>query len=171
MRSRGSAQGAVTAATTCVLALLALSQPALAGQPAAADLKLSPFMVGLSVADIDLVTSWYVEKLGFSVTRDEPLGAGRVRFIEAGSQRIELLYVPGSAPAPMRALPPAHGAVRGYTHLTMEVPDLDAAVATLASRGVTPDLGPVPVKLLGVRVIFLRDPEGNLVEILQRLPN
>ncbi|MBT2185796.1 VOC family protein [Sphingobium sp. H33] len=136
-------------------------------------LSLAPFMVGLSVADIDKVSAWYVEKLGFKVTLDVPLGTtgGKLRWIEAGSQRIELMSLPDSKPGPERALPPDHAAVRGYTHLTLQVPDLDAAIATLAARGVKPALGPVPVGSLKVKVAFLRDPEGNMVELLQRASN
>lgn len=149
------------------LALLPLT-PATAAE----EIKLSPFMIGLSVVDIDKVTGWYADTLGFKVTLDAPLGnaGGKLRWIEAGSQRIELLYIPNSAPGPVRALPPAHGAVRGYTHLTMEVPDLDAAMTELAVRGVKPAVGPVSIAALKVKVLFIRDPEGNMVELLQRLP-
>jgi catechol 2,3-dioxygenase-like lactoylglutathione lyase family enzyme len=154
------------------IALLALitTLPLTLPAQAADDLKLAPFMVGLSVADIDRTTAWYVEKLGFKVTRDAPLGnaGGKLRWIEAGGQRIELMQLPDSEPGPDRALPPSHAGVRGYTHLTLEVLDLDAATKTLATRGVTPALGPVPVGALGVKVLFLRDPEGNMVELLQR---
>jgi catechol 2,3-dioxygenase-like lactoylglutathione lyase family enzyme len=157
--------------TLGLAAPLATARPAhAAGVPR---LQLAPFMIGLSVADLDKVTAWYVDKLDFRVTKDVPLGqdGGRLRFIESGSQRIELLFVPGARPGPTRALPPAHGAVRGFTHLTMEVADLDAALAILAARDIKPEVGPVPIPQLGVRVIFLRDPEGNMVEILQRLKN
>jgi len=155
--------------------LLPLCLLSLAPVPAQAadELKLAPFMVGLSVADIDKTTNWYAETLGFKVTLDAPLGqtGGKLRWIEAGGQRIELLYLPNSTPGPERALPPAHGGVRGFTHLTMEVPDLDAAAASLAARGVKPAVAPVSIAPLKVRVLFLRDPEGNMVELLQRLAN
>ncbi|MBN8817902.1 MAG: hypothetical protein J0I80_04160 [Sphingomonas sp.] len=49
----------------CLVALLSLASPANAeGAPS---LAFSPFMVGLSVADMDKVTDWYVGKLGFRV--------------------------------------------------------------------------------------------------------
>jgi catechol 2,3-dioxygenase-like lactoylglutathione lyase family enzyme len=166
--------GPVRRALLPVLALgaLGLATPLTAQVTDAAPgpLKLSPFMVGLSVGNLDLVTRWYVEKLGFKVTLEVPLGnaGGRLRWIEADAQRIELMYLPDAKSGPVRALPPAHAGVHGFTHLTMEVPDLDAAIASLAARGVTPAIGPVPVAPLGVKVLFLRDPEGNMVELLQR---
>lgn len=159
----GFFRGAVLA-----LALSTLAAPALA-QTAPPPIK--PFMVGISVADMDKMTAWYVDNLGFTVTKEVPMGqgGGKVRFIEAGEQRIELIWAPGSGPRPKAAMPPAHTALHGVVQIAMEVPDLDAAKAFLASKGVKPGLDITPIPPLGIRIMFLSDPEGNLVELVQKL--
>ncbi len=154
------------------LALLAgptLAAPALA-QPAVP--AVQHFMVGISVADLDKMTAWYGEMLGFKATKDAPMGDGgaKVRFIESGNARIELIYLPDSQPGPIKAMPPAHAATRGFAQLTMEVPDLDAAKAALVAKGVEIGLDITSIPPLGIRILFMRDPEGNLVELVQRLP-
>jgi catechol 2,3-dioxygenase-like lactoylglutathione lyase family enzyme len=128
------------------------------------------FMMGLSVGDMDKMTSWYGEMLGFKVTADVPMGqgGGKVRFIESGNERIELVYSPTSKPGPERKMP-GHADIRGWVQLAMEVPDLDAAKAALAAKGVKPELDITPIPPLGIRIMFLRDPEGNMVELMQRL--
>jgi len=157
---------------SCVAPLLLLAPaPLLAADPAPAVPSVQHFMIGLSVADIDAMTAWYGTMLGFKVTKEAPMpeGGGKVRFIENGNARIELIYQPGAKAAPARGTPPAHAGILGPVQITLEVPDLDAARAALAARGVTIDLDITPLPPLGIRILFLRDPEGNLVELVQRL--
>lgn len=142
---------------------LALATPALA-QPAVPSVQ--HFMMGISVADLDKMTKWYVDMLGFKVAKDLP---GRLRFIENGNERIELVYTAGSKPGEQRPFPPAAG-TQGYVQLTMEVPDLDAARTALAAKGAAPS-AITPIPPLGIRVFFMRDPEGNIVELVQKLKN
>jgi len=135
---------------------------------------LKPFMVAISVADLKAETDWYVEKLGFKVEKDVNIGDGRVyfRWLTLGDQRIELVYSPTATDAtPARPKPPGHAGLHGFTHVTLETDDLDATKAALAARGVTPALDVTEVTPLGIKVIYLTDPEGNAVEIAQRLKN
>lgn len=141
----------------------ALATPALA-QPAVPSVQ--HFMMGISVADLDKMTKWYVDMLGFKVAKDM---AGRLRFLENGNERLELVYTAGSKPGEQRPFPPAAG-TQGYVQLTMEVPDLDAARTALAAKGAAPS-AITPIPPLGIRVFFMRDPEGNIVELVQRLKN
>ncbi len=157
-------------ASLALLSATAFSLPAIA-QPAIPSVQ--HFMMGISVADMEKMTAWYGEMLGFKVTKDVPMGegGGKVRFLESGNARIELIYSPGSKPAERKPEPPAHAAIHGYVQLAMEVPDLDVAKAALAARGVKPSLDITPIPPLGIRIMFLRDPEGNFVELLQKLKN
>ncbi len=131
------------------------------------------FMIAISVADLDAETDWYVEKLGFTVERDVNLGDGRIffRWLTRGNERIELVHSPGATPGAPRPLPPAHAGIHGLTHLTLETADLTATKAALSARGVTPVMDITEVKELGIKVLYLRDPEGNYVEIVERLKN
>ena len=53
--------------------------------------------------------------------------------------------------------------------LQMEVPDVDAAVGELESRGVRFITQPTDQPDWGIRVAHFRDPDGNLVELSTRL--
>jgi multimeric flavodoxin WrbA len=84
--------------------------------------------------------------------------------------RLELLHRPGSA-AGLRAADPAQAALaEGCGHLAFDVADLDATFARVVELGaravVTPRQSPEP----GVRMAFVADPEGKLVELLSRTP-
>lgn len=158
-------------------ALLAIALATLPVAARSADLPPLPpldhFMVAISVADLEAETAWYVEKLGFAVERDVELGDGRIffRWLTRGNERIELVHSPTAAPGTPRPLPPAHAGLHGLTHLTLETADLAATRAALAARGVTPVMDITTVKELGISVLYLRDPEGNYVEIVERLKN
>ena len=155
---------------------LVLAFAALVASPAAAQgpevgnaLEFNHFMVAISVQDIEKETAWYVDKLGFTVEKDASLrdGAVRFRWLRNGNERIELIGLANSTPGPARPTPPGHAAIRGITQVTLETNDLDATKAALAAKGVTPALDITEVAPLGIRVIYLLDPEGNAVEIAQ----
>ncbi|GEM_PF-592444 len=157
------------------LLLAAAPAPLLAADsasPAAGAPALNQFMVALSVKDLEAETIWYVETLGFSVEKDVSIGDGRVffRWLRLGTARLELVHSPAATDAtPARAKPPAHAGLHGYSHFTLETADIEATRAALAARGVTPTLDITEVKELGIKVLYLTDPEGNAVEIAQRV--
>ncbi len=115
------------------------------------DMKLE--LVPIPVADVDRAKAFYAEQLGFVVDVD-------VRPVEG--VRVVQLTPPGSAcsvgfgtglPA-YDELPP--GSVRG---LHLVVPDIEAARAELAGRGV--GIGAVEDVGGGVRYAWFSDPDGN----------
>jgi len=140
------------------------------GPEFSAGVSFDHFMVAISVEDIEKETDWYVDKLGFAVAKDAVLrdGAVHFRWLTNGNERIELVRIADSQPAVERPAPPGHAAVRGLAHFTLETPDLEATKAALAARGVTPALDITEVAPLGIKVMYLLDPEGNAVEIAQR---
>lgn len=155
-----------------LLAVPALGLAAYATTPAqAADpLAFNHFMVAVSVADLDVETNWYVEKLGFKLDKDTKIGGGTpVRWLVNGNQRIELILAANSQPGPARLAPPRHAGFRGYTQVTLETTDIVAVRAALAAKGVTPAMDITEVAPLGIKVMYLVDPEGNAVEIAQKL--
>lgn len=157
-------------ARTLVLGALGV---VMAAQPVqAADPPLNHFMVALSVKDLKAETDWYVEKLGFTVEKDVNVGNGRVffRWLRLGNERLELVFSPTATDAtPARGKPPAHAGLHGFSHFTLETADIAATKAALVARGVTLALDITEVKDLGIKVIYLTDPEGNAVEIAQRV--
>jgi glyoxylase I family protein len=56
----------------------------------------------------------------------------------------------------------------GYGHVAFAVADLDGAFDRAVARGARPVMPPCPAPEPGVRMAFVADPEGNLVELLDR---
>ena len=131
-------------------------------------IELSHFMSAYSVADIEAVTQFYIDVLDFEVVKDVPLGeAMHFRWLRHGNQGIELVQMANSQPGPQRGTPPAHLAVRGPGQLMLQVKDIEATKAALLAKGVTPDVDITDVAPLGIKVMFVNDPEGNPIEIVE----
>jgi methylmalonyl-CoA/ethylmalonyl-CoA epimerase len=58
---------------------------------------------------------------------------------------------------------------RGYVHIAFRSSDVDAVAAELISRGVELELPPTNFDAAGVRLLFIRDNNGNLIEIVTPL--
>jgi len=131
--------------------------------------ELGHWMVAISVADLDAETAFFVDKLGFKVELDTTFGPGiPVRWLVSGNERIELLKIKDSKPAPKPA-PPGHAIVQGFSQITLSTSDIVATKAALTAKGLTPALDITEVAPLGVKVMYYTDPEGNAVEIAQKL--
>ena len=138
------------------------------GAGAGPKIELSHFMSAYSVADIEAVTKFYVDVLDFEVVKDVPLGeAMHFRWLRHGNQGIELVQMANSQPGPERGRPPAHLAVRGPGQLMLQVKDIEATKAALLAKGVTPNVDITDVAPLGIKVMFVNDPEGNPIEIVE----
>jgi catechol 2,3-dioxygenase-like lactoylglutathione lyase family enzyme len=126
---------------------------------------------GLSVADLEATTAWYIEKLGFE--RDyayqvPPLQA-RVAFLRLGDFRVELFEVRGAAPSPESTKTPATGlGVIGLKHVALAVADIEAARDHLRARGLEfiTDVANVPASRKE-RYAFFRDNNGILIELFE----
>jgi lactoylglutathione lyase len=128
--------------------------------------------VGLAVADLAAEASWFCEVFGLVrelALRVEPLDLSIEMLIHPDlGYRVELLHRPASM---ARGKPdtPAEAALRhGYGHVAFDVADLDAAYDRAVDRGARPVMAPCPSPEPGVRMAFVADPEGNLVELLHR---
>jgi catechol 2,3-dioxygenase-like lactoylglutathione lyase family enzyme len=140
--------------------------PEYAAQP---KIELNHFMMALSVEDIEAVTAFYVDVLDFEVVKNVQAGpAMHFRWLRNGTQGIELVQVADSQPGPERGPPPAHLAVRGPGQLMMQVEDIEATKEILLSKGVTPAVDITDLTaVLGIKVMFVVDPEGNNIELVQ----
>jgi lactoylglutathione lyase len=127
---------------------------------------------GLSVRDLDTAESWYCTAFGYTrelALRVDPIDLDIVMLIHHGhGDRLELLHRPGSAPG-LRAADPAQAAlVEAFGHIAFDVADLDGTFERVVGLGARPVLTPRPSPEPGVRMAFVADPEGNLVELLSR---
>jgi lactoylglutathione lyase len=136
--------------------------------------------IGICVSDWRRSLRFYEEGLGFRPVgeleaKGEPaetllrLSDVRLRalYLERDGVRIELLHYesPGhegdGEPRAMNGL--------GLTHLSLRVDDLDAVLGALASCGarILRDTR-IEVPEAGTRAVFVTDPDGTLVELVQQ---
>jgi catechol 2,3-dioxygenase-like lactoylglutathione lyase family enzyme len=126
--------------------------------------------VGLSVADLDAEQRWYQLNLGLDeVVERVQLAEHGVRTVvlrAPSGLRLELIELAGSTPSsadnPLQA-----ARTQTYGHLALEVDDLDAAFAELTAAGAQPVSHPAPGASPGTHFAYVRDPEGNLLELIQ----
>lgn len=126
--------------------------------------------VGLNVGDLDAMTRWYTTVLGLRVEFEFSLPELDFRgvLLRGGNHRIELLHRTGNREGPQAATPVDAALFRGYGHIALDVSDVDTAHAELVAAGATDRMSPRPSPEPGVRMAFVADPEGNLIELLDR---
>jgi catechol 2,3-dioxygenase-like lactoylglutathione lyase family enzyme len=127
--------------------------------------------VGLSVADLDAQARWYQAAFGFTTSTPFEVPSLDLRgtfLVGPGGLAIELLERAGSRPGIQAADQAEALLTRGYGHICLRVADVDDLHARLLAHGaferLAPQLSPEP----GVRMSFVADPEGNLIELLDR---
>jgi glyoxylase I family protein len=122
--------------------------------------------IALVAADPLAVEQWYTQHFGFSRTRVYDPGPDQVVMVGNGQLELEIFRATGERPdgAPTEAGP----LYPGWRHLAFVVADLDATLAGLGDTArVT--LGPVDMRqyVAGMRVAWVADPAGNIVELNQ----
>ena len=127
--------------------------------------------VGLNVDDFDGMTDWYCDAFGLGVefrfALDHVDLTGAMLLSPAG-WRLELLHRPGSVPGIQADSPVVAPLTRGFGHFALDVDDVDATYDRLLQAGAGDRLSPRPSPEPGVRMAYVADPEGNLVELLHR---
>ena len=133
--------------------------------------RFSHLVIG--VTDMDRALSFYQGLLGMDVVFDqamsgEPFDAalgsstsqdGRVVGGLVGGVMVELLSL-GSAPTSTRRRP-----FLGNQNISLSVPDLDATYRSVVAAGYEP--GQAPFAIAGVRMFFVKDPDGMPVEFIE----
>lgn len=114
--------------------------------------------VVLTVRDIDATIAWYERVLGM---RAVTFGGGR-RALAFGDQKLNL-HEAGREFVPKASIPTPGSADLCFT---TDVP-LGEVAAHLRTAGVTVELGPVAKvgARAALRSLYVRDPDGNLIEI------
>ncbi len=127
--------------------------------------------VSVSVADLDAQRRWYADALGFTEVIEQfevPEAGVRTAVVQAaGGTRVELIERAGSTRAEVFADPMDVLRAQGYGHWALEVADLDAAYARLTGAGAQPVWPPADAVQPGARFGYVKDPEGNLIELIQ----
>jgi catechol 2,3-dioxygenase-like lactoylglutathione lyase family enzyme len=127
--------------------------------------------VGLSVGDLDAQTAWYGRVFGLVPSTPFEIPGIRLRgvfVIGADGLAIELLEREGSRPGLQAPDTATALLTRGYGHICLRVADVDATHAVALANGAEERMPPQASPEPGVRMSFVSDPEGNLIELLDR---
>jgi lactoylglutathione lyase len=128
---------------------------------------------GISVPDLDRSLAWYCAALGlrpglrFEVPPLRLRGGFALGDDDAG---VELIELAGSAPGVPKADPPAANAVQGFNHVCFRVTDLEGAYARLLAHGAAAVWDPRDAPEPGMRMAYVTDPDGNLIELVAPAP-
>ena len=115
---------------------------------------------GVVVANLERSIAFYGDVFGLEVAERLDFGGERLAFLQVGPARLELIE---SAPqAPRRT-----GLV---DHVALEVRDLGGLLRHLEQRGVTlVDREPIDVPGLNARILFCLGPDGERIELFERV--
>lgn len=121
--------------------------------------------VGLAVEEVDEARDYYVDVLGFTLTRtltdpERPT----VYLLSCGSTMLEL--VPSGGPIPQR--PEGGGLNGGPFKFGIVTADFEVAHAWLVDRNIEIAFGPVTDDS-GIRFLLFRDVAGNVVQLFEDL--
>jgi len=120
--------------------------------------------VHLRSPDPEATARWFEEMLGAEVIRSMQEGKPRID-LKLGGARVFIAPV-----APSDGVnPPPVTPYQGLDHIGLAVKDIDAVAAGLKAKGVAFTKEP-HTQRPGVRVCFLRGPQGISIELLERDP-
>ncbi|HEX7858400.1 MAG TPA: VOC family protein [Sphingobium sp.] len=139
--------------------------------------------VSVHVRDLDRMAKFYREAFGFEEVGerfswdvgqekldqilDVPGTAARGVMLRAGTCYIEMFEFSAPAPESTRPLRPYD---KGYTHFCVDVTDIEQEYVRLKGLGMT--FGhPEPIDMGHVKTVYGRDPEGNVIEVQQCMPD
>ena len=120
----------------------------------------------IRVKDLDKSLAFYTEQLGMNLIRkrDYPTGKFTLAFVGYGDEEhntvVELTHNWDQAE------PYALGT--GFGHLAVGVPDVAAACQIAAKAGGTVTRPAGPVKFGTTIIAFVKDPDGYMIELVQR---
>jgi catechol 2,3-dioxygenase-like lactoylglutathione lyase family enzyme len=127
--------------------------------------------VGLNVADLDAQVQWYTKVFGFKTAHPfevAPIGLRGIFLVDEDGFAIELLEKQGSA-RNFKASNVAEAALnQGFGHICYRVSDVTAMNARLIEHGAVQIMPVQPAPEPGVTMAYVADPEGNLIEIIDR---
>lgn len=140
--------------------------------------------VAINTPDLDRLLAFYRDVVGFEVVEstrgewaDSPeidtivgleRSASKVVMLRAANAYIEMFeYQYPKARHADRLNPSDHG----YTHICLDVVDVQAEYERLSNNGMTFHAPPTAVEGGRIRTVYGRDPDGNIIELQELAPD
>ncbi|UYN99739.1 MAG: VOC family protein [Devosia sp.] len=122
--------------------------------------------VGMTVSDMDRAIDFYCGLLGLTLRYRKRNAGGEVAFVDAGGGMLEMV-APDNEVGRFRDVPTSEAGLR---HVTLAYDNVDEMIALLQAKGVEIAERPRDAhnKAMISRVAFVRDPDGVLVELIER---
>jgi lactoylglutathione lyase len=126
--------------------------------------------VGLCVAALDAEAEFFQCAFGFELelSFELPHDTRGAMLKHPSGMRLELFERPGSVAGIQGAMPLDALWTRGYGHFALAAPEIDSIFQHALEQGARAMAEPGPSPEPGVRFAFLADPEGNLIELVER---
>jgi glyoxylase I family protein len=122
--------------------------------------------IGMTCGNLDRTIAFYCDLLGMTLALRKSSAGGEMAFLDTGSGMLEIAC-PNAEVSRSRDVPPHEAGLR---HITFAFDSVDAMVAKFEAAGVEVIEGPRPAFFTEMirRVAFVRDPDGVLVELVER---
>lgn len=130
------------------------------------------YHIALSVADSRTTAKWYQDKLGFTLlnSKEYPEFGTKISFLKLNDFRLELIEDVNSTPQ-KRDTPPKHTLIQGMAQFSFTIDNMDEVAEQLKAKNVDFAWGPIAYEDLGLKFLFVRDNEGNLIQFFEMLNN
>lgn len=120
--------------------------------------------LGVVVSNIEASITFYRDILGLEFIEITPLGFGTMNRLRFGSSDFKLIEPKTTPPAG------AIGIDRqlGFRYVTFVIEDLSGLCAELKEKDITFFVPEMEIRP-GVRIAMVKDPDGNIVEFVERI--
>jgi catechol 2,3-dioxygenase-like lactoylglutathione lyase family enzyme len=119
--------------------------------------------LGILVSDIDASLKFYQDLLGLKFIEKNPVWFGTMYRLRFGTSDFKLIAPKTMPPKGQVGL----DAQIGFRYVTFVIKNLSQICATLKEKGITFEI-PEKETRPGTKIAMVRDPDGNIVEFVQR---
>lgn len=119
--------------------------------------------IGIIVSDITASLAFYQDLLGLEKVQEMPLWFGTMHRMAFADSFVKLI---DPKKVPPKGEPGLH-TVQGFRYLTFQISNIDEVCSACAAAGVEFEIEKDEL-MPGVTIAMVKDPDGNIVEFVQR---